>query len=224
MQANGGRADISIIRLILAVIGKKAPKVRTVSARETVGSFAETFLDSEAQMRLHNPANAGYDAFDLLGIPTELDQSRYPDTLWGQLLLSELLEFSKRAIWLDWKFNVLTMVGDDPLDDQLGYLFKLYDVPAPSQEERQAILDEAMRLHGPQPQTLMLPELQQLAIERSYRLMVLENKSDGIALLMLPIDQAEQWHLTHLGDVLIVDAAARSYEDPRFGGKLVNIE
>lgn len=190
------------------------------AGRDVVLRFARTFLTDASVARLNDPVGTGYDALDLMEIDVETTRpDQLEDGVWGQILLSEMLDHSEKAIWLDWKFSVLTMIRNDEWDDQLGLLFSLYGVAPLTGEERDTVLRKAEAEHGMVPEVMMFPDLQPLAEARGYRLMVMENQSDGMGLFMLPVDQAGDWHLTQLGHVLIIDAAAGIVHDPRAGGE-----
>gem|GEM_PF-4706646 len=223
-------APIKLLKKLLtavALFGTAAPLAQAQiedSAQDTVLRFAETFLGEAATARLSDPIGSDYEALYMLDIdPQTADPTLFDDGVWGQILLSEMLDFSEKAVWLDWKYNVLTMVEDDDWSNQLGLIFSMYGAAPLTPEEREGILNKAQREHGDRPEVMMFPDLQPLAETRGYRLMVVENQSDGLGLFMLPKDQATDWHMTHLGHVLLIDAAAGTVADPRSGGKLVQL-
>ncbi len=190
------------------------------SAQDTVRLFAETFLSPEAAARLRNPITTNYEVLDLMEVDTSAHPDQLEDSVCGQVLLDEMLNYSNRAVWLDWKYNILTLIRDDAWDDQLGLVFEMNTLAPLTPEERAPILEKALKEHGERPEVMMFPDLQPLAEKRGYRLMIFENRSDGLGLFALPADQAAAWHMTHLGDVLIIDAAAGSVADPRSNGRI----
>ncbi|WP_179381517.1 hypothetical protein [Jannaschia marina] len=207
-----------IVGLLTGAAALSGPALGEPSARETVLRFAERFLGAEAVARLSAPSPAAYESFALLEV--DADTTPYPDGLWGKLLLDEMLNHSDKAVWLDWRYNVLTLIDDDDWNDQLGAVFAQYGVPRPTPEERAEILALAAERHGARPEVMMFPALQPLAEVRGHRLMLFDNDSDGLGLFMLPVGEASEWHLTHLGDVLIIDAAIGTVADPRRSGRM----
>jgi len=210
---------------------------RQMSAPDIVALFAQRFLDADAQHRLSDPVATEYeylfdiDAHAMGATPAQSDDEQawldylranlgnLSATDWGQLLMEEMIEHSDKAIWLDWKYNVLTMLREDDWDDQLGAIFTRYGLSPPTSDERAPILDLAAQEHGDRPEVLMMDHLQPLAEKRGYRLMIFDNGSDGVALFMVPLEQADQWHLVQLGNVLMIQAYASPVADPRNGGK-----
>ena len=131
--------------------------------------------------------------------------------------------FLALATWLDWKYNVLTLVQDDEWDNLLGGLFMMYGADDLRPDEREAILTKAKAEHGERPEALMMPDLQPLAEQRGFKIMIIENQSDGLGMFLLPKDKPDDWHSVQLGHVLILDAARGQVNDPRNGGKLTNL-
>ena len=185
-----------------------------LSAEQTVTQFATEFLDSDAQDRIKTPLQSEYEAlFDLEG--TEISP-----LLWGEILIEEIYTINEFGQFLDWKYNVLTLIlDDDPESNILSHLFEANGLDPVSDDERKAILNIAYKKYGKRPKKLMLPMLQELAVKRGHRLLVIDNYSDMFILISLPIEQAEKWHLAHIGDTLFVDAAHPIIDDPRSSKK-----
>lgn len=182
---------------------------------ELVQRFAAEFLPADAQQRLANPKDATYERL------FETETPEFSDTDWGQFLVEEIVHFSKLGVWLDWKNNVLAlMLNEDPgFDNMLNQVFEMNGLPGVTEAEREAVLADVVIKPGKQLREMMLPRLQDLATSRGARLMVIENDSDGLLLTALPGTASLTWHLTQLGDVLLVDASHPEVADPRRNGE-----
>lgn len=180
---------------------------------EKVQAFATAFLDINAQARLKDPLKTDYE-FRFDDDPAEMT----PD-LWGRALLEELLEWSDRGMWLDWKYNVLTLIEDDDWSNIVGSVFQKWNAADLTDDERRPILANSKQLYGDRPEKFTLPDIQPLAEKRGLRLMIIDNQSDGLLLFALPAEHADIWHLTQFGLALMIDAAKGTVSDPRRDGK-----
>lgn len=189
-------------------------KLTQLSPEEIVVHFADQFLDDYAQERVRAPRESEYEAL------FDLTEDEIPPLFWGEILIEEILTITEFGLFLDWKYNVLTlMLDDDPESNILSRLFEANGLAPVSDDERKTILDIAHKKYGDRPDTLMLPTVQELAIKRGHRLLVIDNNSDMQVLISLPKDQAEKWHLVHVGDALFIDATHPVVDDPRYGNK-----
>lgn len=211
-----------LVALLAGAFTSGAAVADSRSDQEALEAFARAFLDPAAQERISAAAQAAFS-------PSSDDAARKPDSPrvsevdWGEMLINEVVDYYG-AEWLDWKYNVYTML--DEWGDGTGILDRVFEIEAVdpiTNAERQEILSRAEDLGDAALDKLFMPDLQPLATKRGIRLMLIDNQSDGLALFVLPDDEADTWHAVLIGNAFMFSGEKGLLADPRAGGTMVQL-
>ena len=106
--------------------------------------------------------------------------------------------------WMDWKYNVPTLLLENEYDDLLNKLFVKRGLPPVTLEERQSVLvgyPDNIDYDLYSQSYLELSELQPIAAKRGHQLLQIFNNSDQSLLIALPFEDAELWNDVEIGEV-----------------------
>jgi len=183
-------------------------QLEVMPAQEKVLFFARQYLDQDAISILQDPfqpqamAHEGWsETRDYFNVNRREDMT---DSVWGQLLVSILIDDGMFIEWMDWKYNVLTLLLEDEYDDLLNKLFVKRGLPPVTLEERQSVLigyPDNIDYDLYSQSYLDLSELQPIAAKRGHQLLQIFNNSDQSLLITLPIEDAELWNDMEIGEV-----------------------
>ena len=186
----------------------KRMQLVAMPAQEKVLFFARQYLDQDAISILQYPfqpqamEHEGWsemrDYFNVNGLQD------MTDSVWGQLLVSVLIEDGMFIEWMDWKYNVPTLLLENEYDDLLNKLFVKRGLPPVTLEERQSVLvgyPDNIDYDLYSQSYLELSELQPIAAKRGHQLLQIFNNSDQSLLIALPFEDAELWNDVEIGEV-----------------------